>query len=185
MNRRHYIWVLLFAALFLTACANNNPTGDTVYLLTNEDELKEQLLQSKSKASYGIEYYYRPISQAGNLTLKHIELNQYNVMFTYTRNATDDDNVYRWVWRFSQPDGDAWLQDSIDRLGYVYVYPDNPIEGAKYISDLNRDEAKEAGRVSWDVDYSVNGVLFSASIPWDISDEDVTKFLQMEKVPLK
>ena len=140
---------------------------------------------SKSKASYGIEYYYRPISQAANLTLKHIELNQYNVMFTYTRNATDDDNVYRWVWRFSQPDGDAWLQDSIDRLGYVYVYPDNPIEGAKYISDLNRDEAKKAGRVSWDVDYSVNGVLFSANIPWDISDEDVTKFLQMEQVPLK
>ncbi len=183
MNRRHFICVLLFAALFLTACTNNNPTGDTVYLLTNEDELKEQFSQSKWRASYGIEYYYRPVNQAANLTLMHIELNQYNVMFDYTRK--DDESIYRLVWRYSQPDGDALLQDSIERLGYKYVYPDNPAEGTKYVSDMNRDEAKEAGRVSWDVEYSVNGVLFSASIPWDICDEDVTKFLQMEKAPLK
>jgi len=69
-------------------------------------------------------------------------------------------------------------------LGYEYVYPDNPVDGVKYLSEMNRDEAEEAGRTTWDVDYSVNGVLFRANIPWEISDEELTKYIEMEKAEL-
>ena len=197
MKQRNLLIIIFLVILLLTACStqtsedipqqsvevSQSPYEDSVNILDNEKDLVE-LLRDSSKGSYEFEYYYRPTTTSKKIKFKHIELNNYQIKFIYTTDEKDINKDIAFLWFFSQPDGDLWIKNGIERNGYIYVYPDNPAEGVKYMSDLNRDEAEKEGRITWDVDYSVNGILFRANVPWDVSNEDVTKYLEMEKVEM-
>ena len=162
----------------------------------SEEEFAERLLESR----FAFTYYYKPanISSYEYLKLKYVDFRESTITFVYTTDELENyfekhgirPFVLEFVWRYAEPggvepDGGLRLQNAVDRLGWEYVYPDYPAEGAKYVSDLNWDEAKAEGRWTWDVYYSVNRVSFSATVPWDVDYEDISKYLAWEKVTLK
>ena len=205
--KRRYLLIILSVILLFAACSTpenvypsmqndigitgtpndtETPSADIIYativhMFDNEEDLAEKL-KSNPNEGYKFEHYYRPVNVPEFLKFKHIELGDYTLDFVYATALEDVNTEISFGWFFSQPDGDLCLKSLIERNGYIYVYPDNPAEGVKYASYMNRDEA---GLLAWSVNYSVNGVCFCASIPWNVSDADVIKYLEMEKVELK
>jgi hypothetical protein len=140
-----------------------------------------------------IKYYYRAKTLPANAILKYVEVFDTYVMFVYTldnnKESKDLTKNIKLMWFRRFNDSQAYIQDITSRLNCKTYALYGQIDNTTFMSDKSFNEAKaakeETGNPTWGLFWVQDGACFEGSVPWTISEEDIAKYLEMEKVVIE
>jgi hypothetical protein len=142
-----------------------------------------------------IKYYYRPKNVPEGAILKYVQVYYTYVMFAYTldtdKKSMDYTKNINLAWYKDYTDTEAYLEDSINRMGGKMVSFEGQdksmkISGFGSFSEGKTKSAKgEISAPTWDVQWVQEGACFAGTIPWTISEKQIAKYLEMEKVVIE
>lgn len=136
-------------------------------------------------------YYYRPKNLPDGAILQEIRVFDSHVGFEYTldtdKNSTDATKMVSYSWyRGFNGGAPAFIKDVTSRFGCVIVNLESQTEGTTYMAEKSFSQAKASkdvsGYPSWNLLWVQDCECFDGSIPWNIPESDIVKYLEMEKV---
>lgn len=145
-----------------------------------------------------IKYYYRPKNVPEGATLRYVQVRDTYVMFAYTldkdKNSSDatKDINYKWFRSFdggrTHPEAQAFIED-LTSFGDKEIYTlKRQRENTIFVSDRSFNDAKalmDDINTAWTVSWVQDGECFGGSVPYSIPEEDIAKYLEMEKVVIE
>ena len=146
-----------------------------------------------------ITYYYRPKTVPEGAILKYVEILDTYVMLVYTLDknvdSTNTTKIMNFMWYRSfdggrtHPDAQSFIKGMTENYNYGIVNIAGQDDGTTYMAKKSYNEAKLSENLTdnptWYLFWVQDGECFSGKIPYSIPEEDIAKYLEMEKVTVQ